>query len=388
MRARTAGFVWSAVLCLGSLAVPARAARFELAEEWPAVSFQDGDRTQTLFIHMADFDVPAFDIVAKLKARDLYVPLYQIRLKEVRRKDDRPDGDVASLSLESLSTGYRLYIRNDRNGQHVIRRDPDFQTSAGKDLLGLLSVFHLRSARPRNVLVMVRPGQPEVAQNDSLDEVESAAIDSMDASERASAVEDCRGEPGAPGSNPCWRAAARRLLSMHAGARPSAEQELSPFEQRYLKQRLSAKGYAQYQKAMELPAGHPDKTALLSDWRESILSLDVEEHLTAPSPAKNESSSAPHQAAVVATTTTAPSPVPAAPPSPAAVEAPTSRTRFENAPAVSEVPPVPAGRISLPPAPAARRQPPPSSLPFRRLLLGLVILFVVIFTLVRRKRGR
>jgi|GEM_PF-5394145 len=400
MRARRSTLVWTAALCLGSLAAPARAARFELAEEWPAVSFQDGDQSQTLFIHMADFDVPAFDLPAasglesgtgrsaKVRARDLYVPLYKISVKDVHRKDDRPEGDVESLSLYSLPTGYKLYVRLDDNGQHAIRRAPDFQTSAGKDLLGLLNVFQLHSARPRNVLVMVRPGQPELAQADSLDDVELAAIASMDASERAAATEGCHGGPGSPGSNSCWRAAARRLLSSHAEAKPSPE-ELSPFEQRYLKQRLSAKGYAQYQRAMDLPAGHPEKTALLADWRESVLSLDVKEHLAPSRPP--ETGTAP-----AATTPTAvpPSPAPIAAPPPA----PAAQAPAAPAPVVAKVPP--AKRPAPPqvaPAPIKIGEPAPQQptaparapdLRFRRVLLGCVVLFVIIFVLVRRKRGR
>jgi hypothetical protein len=350
------GFAWiAAALAAGSLAGPARAAKFELAEEWPAVTFQDGDQGRTLFLHMADLDVPGFDLAgasspaagagrgARLRARDLYVPLYELSVKDVHTKDDRPGGDVESLSLYSVATGYKLYLRIDKKGQHIIKRGPDFQTSAGQDLLGLLSVFHLHAARPRNILVMVRPGEAGVAQNDSLDDVELAAIASMDAAERAAAVEDCHGEPGSAAANPCWRAAARKLLSSHAQAKPNPEQELSPFEQRYLKRRLSAKGYAQYERAMELPAGHPDKMALLADWRESVLGLDVKEHLEVSGPPGTGTVAPPSQAPVTAppavppspvastTTTQAPTAAAATPPSPAVGAPPSSKTRPGNA---------------------------------------------------------
>ena len=327
---------------------------------------------------MADLDVPAFDLPAssqtgidKVRTRDLYVPLYELRVKDVLRKDGRPDGDVESVSLYSLPTGYKLYVGLDQYRRHMIRREPDFQTSVGQAQLGLLGVFHLYSSRPRNVLVMVKPGQPGLVQADSLDDAELAAISSMDGPDREAAAAECPGEPGSPGANPCWRAVARRLLASHAGAGG----EFSPFEQRYLKQRLSAKGYAQYQRAMELPAGNPDKLALLSDWRESVLSLDVKEH-TAPT----QAAQAPAQKAP---------PLPAVPTQPAVVPAAATPAKIptKKHPTPPLKSPAPAPTRAAPPA-QPQPAPQPRNLPFRRVLLGCVVIFAVIFVLFRRARGR
>jgi len=388
-----------AAMAAALLAPALHASKFELAEEWPAVSFRDGGLVRVRFIHMSDLDVPSFDLPdssaparrARTGAPDLYVPLYELSVKDVRRQDGRPGGDVTFVAFSSLPTRYKLHVRLDKNGQHLITRAPDFQTTAGSQLDDLIDVFQLRAADPKNVLVMVRPGQPAPAQDKGLGDVELAAIASLDNQERAAAAGVCQAEPGDPRGLPCWRATVRKVLAERAAS--ASEPEPSPFHRRYMKQRLSVKGYAKYQRAMELPAGSPERTSLLKDWDDNILSLDIKEYLASSGPALAEAAPAPQTAAPAPTVAASGSaPVPSKAPAVNAPVPPAPAVRESVRPAKAQpakaTPTLPKTAPEPSPLPQEAPAPRPHVFPLRRFMLGCVVLLVIIYMLLRRLREK
>jgi hypothetical protein len=243
---------------------------------------------------------------------------------------------------------------------------------------------------------MVRPGLPAPLQPDALSEVETAAIDSMDGAARAAARTQCQGEPGSSGNIDCWRGVVKKLLASHT--EEASGQEMSSFEQRYIRHRLSTKGYAKFQQAMEMPAGSQEKLSLLSGWHDRVLNLDVKEYLAAAAPAAK--AAAPETPAP-ATAPVVPAATPTVTPSTAGVHAAPSEKGTAPAPAGKPKPSTvktPAKTPASTPAPLQETAPPAvaearagartSGLFGRRFVLGLLLLFIIAYWLFRRKRGK
>lgn len=257
------------------LPTPARAAVYELASEWMTVSFKDGDKDMLLFTHLPDSDIFLqmknyfTDSSSKTPSVDLYVPLQQLI------QTDTGAGTVVaakSLVLTSRPTPYKMLIRFDtRHHHHVIQRPPDFTTRDSTTSATILSVFGVKTEHPENFLVMVLPERPAglVA---GLNDIELAAINSLESSERAALAGECGGEPGAPAALGCWREKIGLLLNRHQEEAPS--QGLSPFEQRYIQNRLSRKGYEQFE-SLRSAADDGGKLSLAGNWHQAILGQDI-----------------------------------------------------------------------------------------------------------------
>ena len=290
---------WTLSLACLLLAASAFAGRFELLSEWRRVPFKDGSRDLIRYVHMPDIDVPEVEGARGGRAQ-LYVPLYELALREAVKGSD---GDAQSLTLESRPTNYKLSIKLDEKGRHLIKRPPDFETEALPETTTPLSQFGLKAANPQYVLLIVKqaseqepprppttaPSYVAAAAPASYSDIEMAAMAGMDAPRRAAAVAQCGAESSVGSAAACWKGQVQQALSAHEDEGPG--HEFSVFEQRYLKERLSPKSYQQFQRVIGLPEADSGRSALLKDWHKVIILHDIHEEARA-NPAQ-----APHAAA-------------------------------------------------------------------------------------------
>ncbi|MFI5363575.1 MAG: hypothetical protein ACHQ49_16535, partial [Elusimicrobiota bacterium] len=316
---RAAPLALAAVL----LTTPVRAAVYELASEWMTISFKDGDKDLLLFTHLPDSDVFLHmkdyltDASTKTPNIELYVKLLDLHRAPSSAQAPAAPGPVKSLDLVSRPTPYKMLIRFDTlHHHHVIERAPDFSTRDSTTSATITSVFGVQTDHPENFLVLVLPEQPASAAG-ALSDIELAAVNSLDASQRTALVGQCGGEPGTAASADCWHAKIAELLNGHKGEAPN--QGLSEFEQRYIRNRLSKKGFEQFQ-SLRSSSADGDKLSLASNWHQMIIDQDIAANAAAAvkivAPAK-----APVVAAIVPAVTTtlavvavAPQRVPPVPP--------------------------------------------------------------------------
>jgi hypothetical protein len=265
----------TAALAVLLIAAPARAAVYELASEWMTVGFTDGGKELVLFTHLPDSDIflhmtdYVTDASSKTPSVEISLPLQELIQPDAGAG---AQGFAKSLVLTSRPTSYKMLVRMEREHQRfVISRPPDFTTYDNGTSATILSVFGVRTQHPDSFLVMVLPEQP-AGPAPGLSDIELAAVKSLDASERTALVGQCGGEPGAPEAIGCWHAKISDLLTRHQAEAPS--QVMSSFEQRYLQNRLSKKGYEQFQSLRSSP-GDGDKLSLASDWHQMILDQDI-----------------------------------------------------------------------------------------------------------------
>lgn len=269
--ARRASAAAVAILLCGTAA---RASVYELASEWMTVSFADGGKDRVLFTHLPDSDVflhmkeYVTDSSSGSPVVELTVPLQELVLADPASAAQAP---AKPLLLASRSTPYTMLVRFEpEHRRYLIRRPPDFSVYDSPTSATLPSVFGVKTDRPNNLLVLVRP-EESTAPAAGLSDIESAAVNSLDSSERSALAGECGGEPGAPASLDCWHGKILGLLSR--GAAPSSGGGSAAFEERYLQNRLSRKGYEQLLSLRSSAGG--GKLSLADDWHATIIAQDL-----------------------------------------------------------------------------------------------------------------
>ena len=347
----------AAALAALLLAAPARAAVYELASEWMAINFSDGDKSQLLFTHRPDSDVflQMKDYLTNASTKtanvDMYIPLVQLSRPEA--EEAAANGSDQPLLLTSRPTPYKMLLRFDTiHRHHVIMRPPDFTTHDSTTSATILTVFGAKPRHPENFMIMVlteeqaRLRREQAKARGALGDVELAAVASLEPSERAALAGKCGGEPEAPAALACWRENIGELLNRHREEAPT--QDLSAFEQRYIQNRLSEKGFKQFQ-SLQSSAGDGDKLSLARNWHELILDRDIASNAAVS--VKNAAPAVGAPVAAATSTVVAPRAVPVAPkpPKPAgkpAVSTAVKPTDRAASPAQTSAPtpaPVPEG---------------------------------------------
>lgn len=248
--------------------------------EWPAVAFHDGAKEVTLFLHMSDLNGPLSDAP---EGDDRYVPLYELTPKDILRRGGKQEGDVESLNLTSRKSGYEMSVALDKEHKlHAVRKG-DFKTMAAHDLTTITAVFGIPVAanKPWSVLVMVSAGDAAPASVNKLNDVELAALNSMEPMERVLATEECQGAAEDVAHVDCWREKIKLVMQKHKDAQPQAA-SFTPFEQRYLRQRLSEKSYRQFQSELSQPKDTAQQAELVQNWHERVLERDIKENASRP----------------------------------------------------------------------------------------------------------
>ena len=353
----------AAALLAALVPAAARATTYELASEWSAVSFNDGSKDLTLFTHLPDADL--FEHMEDFETRtssdgrslDVYVPLYRLSIPN-SGEGARAQGVLKSVTLQGRVTSYKMLVRLEKKHHgHLITKAPDFSVEESSVSTTLLAYLGLNAAHPDNFLIMVEPEKVE-ASAEVLSDIESAAIASLDPSERTAWVGQCGGEPGSAGAMACWRAKVGALLGQHKSEAPGAD--FSPFEQRYMQHRLSRKGYEQFQQSL---TGGSDKLALAQNWHDLIMGRDIDANTAAAAKA------APASAPAVA----APAPVPAV----VAAAAPAAAVQRRPSKAKPKAKPV---ALVLPAAPAPRSNEAKAAAPERSNRAVLIGVLAIVAT--------
>lgn len=265
---------------LGLILGPAsglHATQYELMGEWPGVTFHNGAKEVTLFLHMSDLNAPLSDAPAD---DDRYVPLYELTPKDILRRGGKQEGDVESLNLTSRKSGYEMSVALDKEHKlHAVRKG-EFKTMAAHDLTTITAVFGIpvTANKPWSVLVMVAPEGAAPAPAHKLNDVELAALNSMEPMERVLATQECNGTAEEDVAHlDCWREKIKQVMQKHKDAAPQAA-SFTPFEQRYIQQRLSEKSYRQFQSELSQPKDTAQQAELVQNWHARVLEKDIKEN--------------------------------------------------------------------------------------------------------------